>query len=104
MSANNLTKEGFLKTDDYNEYTVGYWRKRFTELRPQLKRNWHSQLAEFEPALDSLKGANEMRAVSHGKASLVVTQRIVNELEKMLSKKPGRRRINRTPLERLNLR
>lgn len=57
-----------------NEYTVQFWRKRFEELKPQLNRNWHGQLAAFDPSFDSLKGANEMRSVSHKKGSLVVTQ------------------------------
>jgi hypothetical protein len=97
-------EEGFQENLEHNEYSVQFWRKKFEELKPQLQKNWHGQLVAFDPSFDSLKGANEMRSVSHKKGSLVVTQKVVSQLEKMLSKKPGRRRINRTPLERLNLR
>lgn len=89
--------------DIYNEYTVHFWRKRFEELKPQLAKNWHGQLAAFDPSFDSLKGANEMRSVSHKKGSLLVTQKVVSQLEKMLSKKNKRQRAQKPAWERINL-
>lgn len=95
-------EEGFQKNLEHNEYSVHFWRKKFEELKPQLQKNWHGQLVTFDPSFDSLKGANEMRSVSHKKGSLVVTQKVVSQLEKMLSKKRKSNRREKSLIERIN--
>lgn len=90
--------------EEENEYHVLYWRKRFAEeVKPKLKKNWHQQLANFDPSLDSLKGANDMRAVAHRKASLLVTQRICNTAELMLKKMAKPKRRQKSLEERIKL-
>ncbi|GAB3539408.1 hypothetical protein [Spirosoma fluminis] len=86
---------------DNQEFTVAYWRNYFhTELKPKLDKNWHRQLADVEPTLDSLKGANDMRAVSHNKASLVVTKTICYVAERVIKGKNKRRTL--TLQQRIN--
>lgn len=92
-------------SEEVSEYSVLYWRNRFAELKgnPNLKRNWFQQLVNFDARFDSLKGSNQMRAVSHNRASLLVTQQVVSAIEQMLKKQPARSRPQKSVRERLRL-